>query len=291
MTLIGPGGIGKSRLANQIGRMMLHEYPDGVFVVDFEDVHEPSFVIETIAAELPFIDRVGFDLADQLRRAFANKQILIILDNCDHVSQALAKQTESLFAGFRGVDVLVTARQPLGKHDEIVVEVQSLDGADTEWNQSYALLTQRLKENVPEYTIAKESERTAVRLCSLLRGVPLAIELVATKLKVLSLQETIQQVSATIEQSQSSRREDLQELVEKLIRFVYDALPVREQKVFRRLSVFANGWDSAAAQFVVSDPELSGRKWSVASIFSCKRACCAGSGGGITVLAISLFLR
>lgn len=257
VTLVGPAGIGKSRLASQIGRMMLHEYPDGVFLVDFEDVHEPSFVIETIAAELPFIDRVGFDLGDQLRRAFANKQILIILDNCDHVRKMLAKQTESLFAGFRGVDILVTTRQPLGMHDETVFEVPSFDSANSDWQQSYALLTQRLKENVPEYAIAKESELHAIRLCSLLRGVPLAIELVATKLKVLSLTETIHQVSSTVEQSQSVRHEDLQALVEKLVQFVYDALPVREQKVFRRLSAFANGWDNEAAQFVVSDPELS----------------------------------
>jgi predicted ATPase len=261
VNLTGSAGIGKSRLALQLGRMMLHEYPDGVFVIDFEDLFEPSFIVENIASELPFVDRAGLELAQQIRAELASKQILVILDNCDYVQDALAKQAEILFGGLRGVDLIVTSRLPVGLTAQKVIEVPPLDSSTSEkgdqWEQSVALLNQRILDAVPGYSFDDAQKAGAVELCSLLRGVPLAIELVSTKLKVLSLQETCSQIAGILDVSRSRRQEDLHELVEKIVGLIYESLPEGEQKVFRRVSAFVAGWELPAAQHVCADPDLS----------------------------------
>jgi len=261
VTLVGPAGIGKSRLAMEVGRIMLHEYPDGVFAIDFEDLSQASFIMETIASELPFVERATLELLNQMRQELVNKQILIILDNCDDVREDLAKQAEALFGGFRGVEILITSREPLGLSGEAIFAVPPLDDRSNptafEWEQSYALLAQHLREAVPGHSLSADVRGEAIELCRLLRGVPLAIELISTKLRVNSLADVCEQIASASDHSLSQRPEDLQELVEKIVKLVYGALTAGEQKVFRRASAFVRGWDLPAAEYVCSDEILT----------------------------------
>jgi predicted ATPase/Tfp pilus assembly protein PilF len=261
VTLTGPPGMGKSRLALQIARTMLHEYPDGAFVVDFEDLVEPSFLVETIAAELPFVENVGIQLGTELRQELANKQILIILDNCDAVREAVARQVEALFSGYRGVEVLATCREPLGLTGESVYPVPPMDDPKeidprAPFKNSFALLTQRMEESVPGYKLSVADHKAAIDLCALTRGVPLAIELIATKLKVMSLPDACAHLSIVVGDSRHQRSDDLRDLIERMMTVIYVTLPEREKRVFRMASVFAKDWDPKAIEFVCQSEDF-----------------------------------
>ncbi|HEY3781283.1 MAG TPA: tetratricopeptide repeat protein [Fimbriimonadaceae bacterium] len=257
LTVTGASGVGKSRIVEQIARILLHDYPDGAFRIDLGELTESSFIAESIASELPFIDASGGELVNLLRDQLHGRQLLLILDNCDNLPQAIAQQVNFLFGDIKGAEVLITCREPLGFTNEALFHLQPLDNAHHDgYADSCTLLLQRVREIMPGFVVAPSDQSVFTEICKILRGMPLAIELVASKFRVLKATEILAQIKYLSDGSLSTRSRDLQKLVDRVLEWIYQSLPLAEKKVFRRLAVFSDGWDPAAAELICADPDL-----------------------------------
>jgi predicted ATPase/class 3 adenylate cyclase len=260
VTVSGPAGIGKSRLVLQLAVALLHEYRDGVFTVDMGSLTNGSFIAETIATALPFVDLKGGDLRPQLRDALSTKQVLIIIDNCDNVAEALADQMPDLVGGLRTAEVILTCRKPTGASGELVYSLGPLElVAESEgtYSPAFALLRQRVQDLVPGHSMGSESEADANKICRLLRGIPLCMEMVAAKFKVSPIEDLVRQIEGFTEESESTRPQDLQPVVDGTLNWILQSLPTAEQEVLTRLAAFSGGWESDAPEQVCADSELA----------------------------------
>ena len=261
LTLTGCGGIGKSRLARELGRFLLHEYEDGVFLIDFGALTYGAFIEETIATDLPFIRRSGADLGKQLREKLDERKMLLILDNCDFIRKDLAKFISTHLSGLSKCEILVTSREALGMKDEHAFAIDPLSiGSEEGANHSEAvrLLIQRVRESMPGMTLSEEQSRIAKRLARTLRGVPLCIELAATKFRVLTPNAIVEQVTSFANGSKPYKsRRDLQQLVDRTLSWIYASLSKTEQKVLARAAVFWGGWEPDAADWVCGGYDLA----------------------------------
>lgn len=255
VTLQGPAGIGKSTLARQLGSTLVHEYADGVFVVDFGELTEPRFVAEVLASELPFVGAVGVDLMQHLRRELNRRQMLLILDNCDSCCEQIQRFVEEVLLNLRSVEVIITSRQPLGSPTERIYSVGPLDYS-AGFSDSLLLLLRRAKELIPGFRLEREDVPFAEEICQTLRGIPLAIELTTQQLKAHTLRETYNTVLALASDPRGARKDDLQRIVEAVCATAYSALSDSEASVFRRSSIFVAGWDEKTGPVVLSDDRL-----------------------------------
>lgn len=177
VTLVGPGGCGKTRLATHTARTELAEHPDGVWRVDLAPVSEPALVPGTIGAALGLQDEVGRSMTETTVAHVAGGSVLIVLDNCEHLVEACAAVADLLIGRCPHLVVLATSREPLGVQGEAVVRVPPLES-----DVAVALFDDRARLARHDFTMS-ESDREAVEAaCSRLDGLPLAIELAAARL-------------------------------------------------------------------------------------------------------------
>jgi non-specific serine/threonine protein kinase len=261
LTLAGPGGCGKTRLALEVGSRLGETYPDGVWLVELAAMEVADLVAEAVAAALGIPEQPGRPLRETLCTAMESKHLLLVLDNCEHLVDACAALIDALLRASPRLHVLATSRQPLGIAGEQVWRVPSLALPDPrrlplldEVAQSEAvrLFLDRARLGRPGFDLTEENVGAIVEVCKRLDGMPLAIELAAARLRVLSVEQISVLLDDRFRLLTDGSRAALprQRTLRATVDWSYDLLGEAEKTLFDRLSVFAGGWTLEAAEAV-----------------------------------------
>ncbi|MEV4866492.1 AfsR/SARP family transcriptional regulator [Streptomyces ossamyceticus] len=267
VTLLGPGGAGKTRLSQEAGEAVAASAPDGVWLAELAPVDDPADVPEAVvtalgaretvlrgagAEEMRVVSDRHDDPLGRLTEHCARRRMLLILDNCEHVVAAAAHLVEHLLQHCPGLTVLATSREPLGVPGELVRPVEPLDQP-----HALRLLADRGAAARPGFTVADDPE-AAAEICRRLDGLPLAIELAAARLRMLTPRQIADRLDDRFRLLTSGSRTVLprQQTLRAVVDWSWDLLDEEERDVLRRLSVFAGGCDLAAAEAVCGPAAL-----------------------------------
>lgn len=261
LTLLGMGGIGKSRLSVQLGAELMDEYPDGVWLVELAPLADPRLVPQALASVLGVKESAGLAVTDALLAYVRDKTLLVILDNCEHVVQACAELAKQLLQAGAGVKVLASSRDVLQVAGETVYAVPTLGvpdtGVDAEpqalaRHEAVRLFVDRASAVRPAFRLDAGNAAAVSEICRRLDGIPLALELAAARTRALSVQAIAARLSDRFKLLVSGDQTVLprQRTLRALIDWSYELLSEPERVLFRRLSVFAGGWTLEAAEAV-----------------------------------------
>ena len=262
MTLTGVGGSGKTRLALQVGARELGRFPDGVFFVELAPVSDSDLVSPAMAtaAGLSFGDALGGpggSVDDRLVASLARRKCLLLLDNCEHLLDAVAELVDRILAGCPNVILLATSREALGIEGEQIVPVPSLavpdNPSEAEGAEAVRLFVERAKSVKPPFALGPDSRAPVVEICRRLDGIPLAIEFAAARVAHLSPQQIADRLADRFRLLTGGRRRiQRQQTLTAALDWSHDLLAEEERTVFRRLAVFAGGFFLDAAEAVCS---------------------------------------
>ncbi|MCA1188277.1 AAA family ATPase [Saccharopolyspora sp. 6T] len=266
LTLTGPAGVGKSRLALRLARKLRRAYPDGVVLVGLSDVQDPALLPQTVAAALGGRPGPG-NPAEGLVSRLRGERVLIILDDCDHVLGAAARLARELLTEHEHVHVLATSRQALGVAGELVLPVAPLslpaetDAPDRAYGDVFAdavsLFTDRAAAVVPGFRLDEGNRDAVVRICRRLDGMPLAIELAAAQLGESTPEEVLDRLDDRFALLTSGDQPARDEALEESIGWSFGLCTAGEQLLWARLSCFVGEWDAAAVREVCCDERLT----------------------------------
>jgi predicted ATPase/class 3 adenylate cyclase len=253
VTLVGPGGAGKTRLATEVARSVLADFPGGVWMVELATNADPDHVVALVAQALGVTERPDEPLVDTVRRGLGERVTLLLLDNCEHVVDAAAAVAAALLDACPGLRVLATSRELLGVRGEQAIPLGPLavDPA-TSSGEAVDLFLARARAAAPGFDPASCPPGLVGHVCRQLDGLPLAIELASARLRSLSLE----QVSARLDDrfrllgAASRAHPDRQRTLEAVVAWSYDLLADDERAVFRCLSVFPDTFSLEAAEAV-----------------------------------------
>ena len=265
VTLTGAGGVGKTRLAMEVGDALLDQFPDGVWLVEFAPLGDPALVPPATASAFNLPDQAVCSPVDLLLDHLRDKQLLLILDNCEHLVQACAELAEALLRGCPDLRILATSLEPLQASAEVIWRVPSLSAPDPAQMpplpevldyEAVQLFVERAAATRPGFTLAPEDLAVIVQVCHRLDGIPLALELAASCLHGLSLHEIAAHLDDRFRLLTSGRRTALprHQTLRATLDWSYGLLSEPERVLLRRLSVFAGGWTAEAAEAVCADP-------------------------------------
>jgi predicted ATPase/class 3 adenylate cyclase len=281
LTLTGAGGCGKTRLALQVASDLLEEYRDGVWLVELAALSDPALVPQAVASVLSLREEPGYlpagegspaaipilsRLSDHLRP----KRMLIVLDNCEHLVEACASLAEGLLRACPNLRILATSREALGISGERAWSVPSLSLLDPKMFPSLAkdimastltqyesvrLFIDRAVSALPTFTVTNRNAPAVAQICHRLDGIPLAIELAAARVKVLSAEQIALRLDDRFRLLTGGSRTALprQQTLRATIDWSYNLLPEPERVLLRRLSAFVGGWTLPAAEAVCGD--------------------------------------
>src|SRR5215472_12391422 len=262
VTIVGPGGIGKSRLALQVAAEVLYGAGDGVWLVELAPVADPELVARTVAAVLQVREELGRPMLDTLAEAVGGRHLLVVLDNAEHVLRAAAKLADAMMRSCPRVCLLVTSREPLGISGECVFRVPPLPVPPADLAspgplaafESVQLFTQHAMMHRQGFALDEDNAAAVAAVCVRLDGIPLALELAAARLGSLSVSEVSSLLDQRFRLLTGGSRTGLprHRTLRALIDWSYELLNPEEQIVLDRLSVFAGGWTLAAAEAVTS---------------------------------------
>jgi predicted ATPase/DNA-binding SARP family transcriptional activator len=256
VTLSGVGGVGKTRLAIEAARRALGESPDGVFLVDLSALTERALVDRQVANVLDIREQPGAPLAEQLLARLHDADLLIVLDNCEHLREACAELCGRLLGSCPRLRVLATSREALGVPGEVDYPVPPLpvpsseaDPDELRASEAVRLFLARASDVQPRRSEAPEAFATAARICRDLDGLPLAIELAAARAKAFSFEEIASRLDDRFQFLVSWRRLSpaRQRTLRATMDWSYDLLSDDERRLLDRLSIFAGGFTLAAA--------------------------------------------
>jgi predicted ATPase/DNA-binding CsgD family transcriptional regulator len=253
LTLTGVGGVGKTRLALEAAAASRKGFVDGVWLVDLAPVRDPAAVAAVTATAFGIPDLSARPLLEQLADHLAERQCLIVLDNCEHLVDACAELADTLLSAAPELRILATSRQTLGMSGEHLFTVAPLSVPD----EAVELLRDRAAASRPEFDVTDANRAATTRLCARLDGLPLAIELAASRLRTL----TVDQVAERLEDrfalltGGSRTARPRQRTLRALIDWSYDLCTPAERLLWRRLSVFAGGFGLDAAEAVGAGEE------------------------------------
>jgi predicted ATPase/class 3 adenylate cyclase len=265
VTLTGSGGAGKTRLALQVAAGLLDGSGDGVWFADLAPLQDPDLVAVTVASVLGIRQEPGRPVLDTLVEAIGQGHLLVLLDNCEHVIGACAKLADALLRGCPDITLLATSREPLGIDGERVHRVPSMgtpaDGDAVDAiviTEAVRLFIDRAAQHGVSLTWDEPTARVVGRICRRLDGIPLAIELAAARLRVMPVAELDARLDQRFSLLTGGSRTALprQQTLRALVDWSWDLLNAAERQVLARLSVFAGGFDLAAAEAVTSGPDL-----------------------------------
>jgi non-specific serine/threonine protein kinase len=283
VTLTGPGGVGKTRLALRVAAGALGEHPDGVWLAELGGLADPGLVPQAVAAAAGVREEPGRPLAATLAEALRPRRVLVVLDNCEHLLDACAVLTEALLGACPGVRVLATSRAPLGAGGEALCPVPPLrlppagDGApgapapapaQLAQSEAVRLFADRAAAARPGFAVTAENAAAVAQVCRRLDGLPLAIELAAARVRALAVGDLAAQLEDRFRLLTGGGRAAPPRLrtLRAAVDWSYALLTQPERALFARLSVFAGGFSLAAAEAVGADPPDPGAA--------------AGAGGG-----------
>jgi predicted ATPase/class 3 adenylate cyclase/DNA-binding CsgD family transcriptional regulator len=254
LTLTGAGGVGKTRLAVHIAAELAGHFGGGVCYVDLAPITDPELVPGTVARALGLPDQPGRSTMDTLLRFVRGRQMLVVLDNCEHLLDACADLVVALLGGAPGLTVLATSREPIGVAGEVSWRVPSLSLAD----EAIELFTDRARLAQPDFTVTDDNAAVVGEICRRLDGVPLAIELATARVRALSLAEILDSLHDRFRLLTGGARTAVrrQQTLRASVDWSHALLTEPERVLFRRLAVFLGGFDLAAAQAIAGDGEV-----------------------------------
>ncbi len=266
LTLTGSGGCGKTRLALQVAAGAVDDYPDGAWLVELAALSEPHLVAQAVASVLDVRDEPGRDLLDVLAEALTSRRLLLVIDNCEHVLPACAELAERLVGRCPGVHILATSQETLGVAGEAVVRVAPLSlprpsdpieqmrGAD-----AVALFVDRATLIRGDFALTEANAAYVATICRRLDGIPLAIELAAARINVLSPGQIAERLADRFRLLSGGSRTALprHQTLRATFDWSHELLTEPERMLFRRLAVFAGGWTLEATEAVGNEPGAS----------------------------------
>ncbi len=261
LTLAGPGGSGKSRLAIELARSLTSVHPGGTYFIDLAPLTATASVSREVAATIGVRERQGEPLPKLLARWLRHRRCLLVLDNCEHLVESCAALSSALLETAPGLRILATSREPLGMRGEVVYAVPGLalpsrtdPIATIESSDAVRLLLDRAAAARPGFALTAEDAQLAAAVCRKLDGLPLAIELAAERLRTVSLRELLAWLDERLDSLGETRGVQARHrTMRAAIQWSYELLDEEERAAFRRFSVFAGSFDAAAGSAVATD--------------------------------------
>ncbi len=260
LTLTGVGGVGKTRLALRMAAEVRRTFPDGVWFVELAALNDPQLLPHTVANTLE-LRQVSADPAGDLAVYLEEKRLLVVLDNCEHLTGACAVLASKLLAAAPGLRILATSRHVLGVEGEQILSVPPLStpdpgqevlAGDATHYESVSLFLDRATAVAPDFAITEANRAAVVELCRRLDGIPLAIELAAVWLRILSPAQILDRLEDRFRLLASGRpaMPPRQQALDATVGWSYDLCSPAERLMWARLSVFSGGFDLEAAEEV-----------------------------------------
>ncbi len=261
VTLSGAGGIGKTRLAVQAAADLIEGYPDGVWFADLASLSDPQLVASVIAKVVGMTQVQGSKVDEAIPQWLKRKQLLLILDNCEHVIETVAPLAAAILSTAAGVRILATSRQTLGIGGEFLYRLPSLSmpeattGISAEKASAYgaiALFVDRATASDTHFALSDTNAAIVAEICRRLDGIPLAIELAAARVKVMSIPKLAERLNERFRLLTGGSRAALprQKTLGALIDWSYDLLTLHERVLFNRAGIFAGGFSLDAVTAV-----------------------------------------
>jgi predicted ATPase/DNA-binding XRE family transcriptional regulator len=265
VTLIGPPGIGKTRLSMEVARVALSTFPDGVFFVALAPLDDPKLVALTVVQTLGFEEMGQTSPMERLKDGIGNKHLLLALDNLEHIIEGAAPLIADLLLACSRLKILTTSREALRVPGEWLYPVPALNFPTTTELQSihqeeisqFAALTlfaERARAVRPDFKLSAENIKSVASICIQLDGLPLAIELIAARIRLMSPQGLVDRLSDQLTLHTDGMRavSARQKTLHNAVAWSYDLLTDEEQELFARLSIFVGGFTLYAAESIFS---------------------------------------
>ncbi len=252
LTLIGPGGTGKTRLSVQIGSEQISNFKDGVWMVELAPISDTANIVSAIASVFDVREVQNIPLIQLLLDYLRAKEHLLILDNCEHLVEASAQIADQLLHTCPDLKIIASSREALGIDGETIYRVPSLKD-----DESTRLFVERATKAEPRFHLTDENASSIAQICSRLDGIPLAIELAAARVKLFTPEQIAERLDDRFKLLTGGSRTALerQQTLRALIDWSYITLNEVEQRALRHLAVFSGGWSFDAAESVIGESE------------------------------------
>ena len=265
VTITGAGGVGKSRLALQVGEKSLSNFPDGVWLVELAPLTDSTLVSQAVCAALEISQQGGTPVLKTLTDHLALKQALLILDNCEHLIDACAQLAETLLQSCPELHILATSREALGIDGERRYLAPSLslprshDGLDAiVESEAVKLFVERVNTVIPSFELSEETASIIGLICKRLDGIALAIELAAARVRLMKLEQIVERLDNAFQLLTGGSRTALSrhQTLRGTLDWSYGLLSEEEQMLLRQLSVFTGGWTLEIAEDICGNQKM-----------------------------------
>jgi predicted ATPase/class 3 adenylate cyclase len=261
LTLMGTGGAGKTRLSIQVAADLIDQFQKGVWLVELAPLTDPALVVQTVATTFQVREAAGRSLLDLLVDYLQSKSLLLVLDNCEHLVAACAHLTSALLRASPNLKILATSREALGVAGEVTYQVPPLSRPDPRRAQSLAqlnefesvqLFVERGVHSQPRFALTDTNAKAVAQICNRLDGIPLAIELAAARVKVLSVEQIATRLDDRFRLLTGGSRTGLphHQTLRAAMDWGYELLSEEERTLLRRLAVFAGGFNFEAVEAI-----------------------------------------
>jgi len=271
VTLVGTGGIGKTRLGLEAARATLEEFPDGVWLAELAPLTDSDLVASAVNTALGLQSGAGRWTSERLAAALRGRRLLLVLDNCEHLIGAAAREAETLLRAVPGAYILATSQEPLGIDGECTYRLSPLEFpaeetaelAATLRHDAVRLFVARARAADPHFNLSDRNAATVATICRRLDGIPLAIELAAARAAALGIEGLARRLDLRFHVLTGGRRTALprHQTLRATLDWSHRLLAEPDRTVLRRLAVFAGSFSLEAATSVVADPALP--EWEV----------------------------
>ncbi len=265
LTLTGPGGVGKTRLAMQLGERSTDAHPDGVWLCDLAPIREDALVAEAVTTALDVQRRQDRTTIEGLIEVLQSRRLLIVLDNCEHVLAPIREVIEAVLRACPDVRIVATSREPLGVDGETVWPLGPLplpradetDPVMAMESPAVRLFVARATSAHPGFRLDEATVSSVVEICRRLDGLPLALELAAARVRSMTLPDLADELSSDFRILVTSAGDPRHQTLEATVAWSYQLLGVAEQALFDRLSVFAGSFTVDDIEYVCADATVS----------------------------------